>query len=174
MKTKLFAIVFSLLWMGSFYGTLHSQTNNLEEYCNNRYGFCIEYPGSTFTSKHMSANNDGVALISADGNYQLRVSGYFNVMDWPVEDEYTDFLDVVKSNSHGLPVEEVWSDFSENRFEVILKIGPKLHYEMTVLQGNHFISLSLEVNRKGQSLSDEDARLMLDKLRETIKLNIQS
>jgi hypothetical protein len=45
---------------------------------------------------------------------------------------------------------------------------------MTVLQGNHFISLSLEVNRKGQSLSDEDARLMLDKLRETIKLNIQS
>ena len=155
------------------YATLLAGVENLptvlEKYCNSRYGFCVEYPDVLLTQRHVSENNDGVALLSTDGNFQLRVYGYFNVMGWTVNDEYVDFLEVVQSNNPDAEVKELEKKFKEDEFEVLLLVGKKLHYERTVLRGNTFISMTLEVNRKG-NLSFEDSQVQAKQLLNEIKL----
>ena len=141
----------------------------VEKYCNSRFGFCVEYPGSFLTQKHISENNDGIAVLSADADIQLRVYGYFNVMGWSLQEEYQDFLTVARSNNGA--VKELEIDFREDQFSVLLQIGDKLHFERTFLKGNHFVSLSLEVNRSGKH-SFEDNRVQMKQLLEEIKLTL--
>lgn len=143
----------------------------LERYCNSRYGFCVDYPEVLLNQKHISANNDGIAVLSSDGNFQLRVYGYFNVMGWTVNDEYVDFLEVVQSNHPGAEVKELEKTFKDDQFEVLLLVGKKLHYERTVLKGNTFISMTLEVNRRG-NLSFEDSQVQAKQLLNEIKLSL--
>ncbi|MBK6620899.1 MAG: hypothetical protein IPH04_03440 [Saprospirales bacterium] len=144
---------------------------SVERYCNARYGFCLDYPGAVLNQKHVSENNDGVAVLSADGNYQLRVYGYFNVMGWSVSEEYQDFLEVIRSNNNGAPIKELEKNFTEDQFEVLLQVGKMLHYEKTILKGNHFISLTLEANRRG-NLSFEDSQVQLKQLLDETNLSI--
>lgn len=141
----------------------------LERICNSRFGFCIEYPGALLTQKHISENNDGVALLSADGDIQLRVYGYFNVMGWSVNEEYQDFMEVTRSNNGA--VKELEVNFKDDQFDALLQVGERLHYERTVLKGNHFISMTLEVNRRGAH-SFEDSRVQLKQLLDEIILSL--
>jgi hypothetical protein len=141
-----------------------------EKYCNTRFSFCVEYPGIVLTQKHISENNDGVAVMSADGDVQLRVYGYFNVMGWSVTEEYKDFLEVTRSNNGG-EVKELESGFKEHQFDVLLQVGKKLHYERTALKGNHFVSMTLEVNRRG-ARSIEDSRVQVKQLLDEIVLTV--
>lgn len=141
-----------------------------EKYCNTRFSFCVEYPATALTQKHISENNDGVALMSADGDVQLRVYGYFNVMGWSVTEEYKDFLEVTRSNNGG-EVKELESGFRDNQFDVLLQVGKKLHYERTILKGNHFVSMTLEVNRRG-TRSIEDSRVQVRQLLDEIVLTV--
>jgi len=143
-----------------------------EKYCNSRYGFCIEYPGILLNQKHVSENNDGVAVLSSDGNFQLRVYGYFNVMGWTVSEEYQDFLEVMRSNNNGETIKELEKNFTEDQFEVLLLIGGrKLHYEKTVLKGNYFVSLTVEANRRG-NLTFEETQVQLKQILDETKLII--
>jgi hypothetical protein len=141
----------------------------LEKYCNSRFGFCVEYPGSFLTQKYISENNDGVAVLSADADIQLRVYGYFNVMGWSLQEEYQDFLTAARSDNGA--VKELEIEFQEDQFSVLLQVGDKLHFERTLLKGNHFISLSLEVNSSGKH-SFEDSRVQMKQLLEEIKLTL--
>lgn len=144
-----------------------------EKYCNSRYDFCLEYPDAVLNQKHVAENNDGIAVLSADENFQLRVYGYFNVMGWSVSEEYQDFLEVMRSNNDGEVIKELEKSFTENQFEVLFLVGGrKLHYEKTVLKGNHFISFTLEANRRG-NLSFEDAQVQLKRLLDETKLTIE-
>lgn len=143
----------------------------VEKYCNSSYGFCVEYPDALLNQKYVSENNDGVALLSSDGNFQLRAYGYFNVMGWSVNEEYQDFLEVVRSNNNNTTIKELERNFSEDHFEVLLLVGTRLHYEKTVLNGNRFISMTLEVNRRG-NLTFEDSKVRLKQLLDETKLTI--
>ena len=163
-----FSLLTSLVFMSAWVAQANNGSPVLEKYCNSRYGFCVEYPESLLTQKHISANNDGLAVLSADGNYQLRVYGYFNVMGWGVNEEYVDFLEVTQSNTQA-EVKELEKNFSEDQFEVLLMVGKKLHYERTILKGNHFVSLSLEVNRKG-NMSLEESKGQLKQILDEIQL----
>ena len=160
-------VLFAALWVSA-----ENVPPTLEQYCNARYGFCLEYPGAKLTQKHLSENNDGIAVLSSDGNFQLRVYGYFNVMGWSVNEEYVDFVEVIKSNNAGDEVKELEKTFSDGQFEVLLQVGKKLHFERTVLHGNHFISLTLEVNRRG-NLTFEESKIELKQLLDEVKLSLQ-
>lgn len=158
-----------LLFAASLVATDHEPPPAGERYCNTRFSFCIEYPGTTLTQKHISENNDGMAVMSADGDIQLRVYGYFNVMGWSVTEEYKDFLEVTRSNNG--EVKELESNLRDNQFDVLLQAGKRLHYERTVLKGNHFVSMTLEVNRRG-ARSMEDSRVQVKQLLDEIVLTV--
>lgn len=125
-----------------------AQPLSVDKYCNSRYHFCVEYPAELFTQKDLSENNDGIVLTSAEGDVQVRAYGYYNVMDWPIQDEYEDFLTVVKSSSDE-PVEDVTTTFSGDSFECTMKVGKTIHYERTMLIGENFINLTIVTNRRG-------------------------
>ena len=140
-----------------------------EKYCNSRFGFCLDYSPGLLPQKHISENNDGVALLSADGNAQVRASGYFNVMGWSVAEEYHDLLEVLESNHPGEEVKELEKKIGVDDFEVLLQVGRTLHYERTYLKGQHFVSMTAEVNRRG-GLAPEDARIQLKRLLDETRL----
>jgi hypothetical protein len=155
-------LLFSLF---SFSGILAQETG---KYCNGRYNYCLEYPEALFPKKDISENNDGLVLTSADGDIQVRVFGYFNVMDWPIQDEYEDFLEVVKS-SLKVPIDDVSTVFSGDEFESVITAGDKIHYERTILKDNNFISLTIATNRRGM----DDITHSLDSLKQQVSLLVE-
>ena len=142
-----------------------------DKYCNSRFGFCVDYSPVLLPQKHVSENNDGLALISSDGNSQVRASGYFNVMGWSVAEEYNDLLQVMRSAHPGVQIKELEKKIDVDQFEVILEVGRMIHYERTILKGQHFISYTAEVNRRG-GLVFEDARIQLKRLLDETKLTV--
>ena len=162
--SALFSLLF--LWAGL---SSWAPAVSPDKYCNNRYGFCIEYPGDLFTKKFISENNDGVVLTSTDGNAQVRASGYYNVMDWGVEDEYNDFKEVVRA-SNKTRIQEVSVTFEGDQFECTLLVGEKVHYQKTVQKGDHFITLSIVTNVKGK----ENPAHAIENLKEVVRLEVDS
>lgn len=142
----------------------------VERYCNTRYGFCVDYPEDVFPVQHISTNDDGVIAMSDDGNYQLRVYGYFNVMDWSVQDEFSDYLEVLQAN-HDMEVKQIFSRFDGDQYEAQFEIGSKVIYEKTYKKGEFFISMSLEVNRRN-SMTVEKSRDLVADLRDRISLRL--
>ena len=62
-----------------------------EEYTNDRFGFAIQYP-STFMTKLLPDNGDGIILESPDKSAELTVSGINNVLNETPESTYNDLL----------------------------------------------------------------------------------
>lgn len=70
-----------------------------KEYQNGRFGFSIDYP-STFITKLVPTNNDGIILVSPDGSVELTVSGINNVFNKTVNSYYNEFLSEQKNISY--------------------------------------------------------------------------
>ncbi len=56
-----------------------NQKETYKEYCNNRFGFCVKYPGN-FKMKNPPANGDGQGFFDGKG-FSMTVSGINNVME---------------------------------------------------------------------------------------------
>lgn len=59
---------------------LQDQQVSYKPYTNDRFGFSIDYP-STFVTKSILDNNDGVILSTLEGSEELTVSGVNNVLN---------------------------------------------------------------------------------------------
>jgi len=55
------------------------------KYCNDRYGFCVEYPVN-FGMKPAPTNNDGRVFYDTEG-YSMRVYGSYNALDHSIKAE---------------------------------------------------------------------------------------
>jgi len=148
------------------------QGNTSKEYCNSRYNFCVEFPDYIFTKEEVAPNGDGIILTSEDDNIQARVSGYNNVMDWPVRAEYRDFLDLIEYENEGVEIKEIQTDFATDHFECLLEVGPQLYYENTHLIGEDFINLSMQLNRNG-NWNMERTKAAFNEIQPLMKLKFQ-
>jgi len=57
-----------------------------EEYCNERFSFCLTYPGGFFDRVEPSDNADGVRLLAEGKDIELSISGSNNVLQWTLDD----------------------------------------------------------------------------------------
>lgn len=58
------------------------------EYCNNRFGFCVEYPVDLHLAEDRPVNGDGILLEANGGRITVSISGAHNIMDYSPERLY--------------------------------------------------------------------------------------
>jgi len=95
-----------------------------KKYANTRYGFSIEYP-STFVTKVIPDNNDGIMLASPDGSVELTISGINNVLN---ETAISSYNELIKNHSNAS-----YKNQQGNWFVVSWMEGDKIVYEKGVV-----------------------------------------
>jgi hypothetical protein len=78
---------FSLLMALFFFASIASPAlaQSYKKYCNERYGFCVEYP-EDFGMEPAPTNNDGRVFYDGEG-FRFSASGINNVMDKTLKSE---------------------------------------------------------------------------------------
>lgn len=81
-----------------------------EEYCNERFQFCITYPSGYFSENVYSDNGDGVTMYAQDGTVEVDIMGSYNVMGWTVDDILNDYFKIMKKKPMEVNLEEMFTD----------------------------------------------------------------
>ena len=136
MQKAVFSLATIMLLAVSF---LPAQTS--KTYCNNRFGFCLNYPDKLSPSEEAPINSDGIILQAPDG-VQVSVSGSYNVMDWTPEKifEFTkaDFAGVIGADASILENESTGKGF-----EALLSSGTYYQYAQMVTKGDVYLILTV-------------------------------
>lgn len=75
----------------------HLTTPDLKEYCNERFGFCVTYPGGYFSERIYADNGDGLTLFAAERTIEVDITGAYNVMNWSVQDIVDDYFEIIQA-----------------------------------------------------------------------------
>jgi hypothetical protein len=81
-----------------------------EEYCNERFNFCMTYPEDYFSESIYSDNGDGVTLRAQDGRVEVSALGAYNVMDWTPEAIIQDYFKIMQEKPMEVELLELYSD----------------------------------------------------------------
>ncbi|MEQ8702727.1 MAG: hypothetical protein RIC19_02345 [Phaeodactylibacter sp.] len=92
------------------------------EYCNNRFGFCVEYPGELHLAQDRPINGDGILLEAEDGDIQVVIAGSHNVMDWAPEKIYSFEKEAFQESHQGI-AKELKYEADASGFQAILSAG---------------------------------------------------
>lgn len=146
MKTQvILSLLFAVFMSPSF---LLAQDSSSDRYCNNRYSFCVNYPSQIFTEMHLASNGDGIILHTKKEDIIVRANGNYNVMNWTIEEELENFLQIMNERSAG-SMKQLRKEVNNGSFEILLESGGALLYKRCILSQDHFISFSIELNRLG-------------------------
>lgn len=118
-------------------------------YCNERYGFCIDYPKDLLIPQGESGSGDGQVFLSASGQNTLTV--------------YRDFSDMVDPDSFTLKAEYehdiAYGDAGRERQDITYKkagstffvisgySGDKIFYQKTILTNGQLATCILTYNK---------------------------
>lgn len=81
-----------------------------EEYCNERFEFCVTYPDDYFTEKTYADNGDGVTMTVDNGRIEVDVMGAYNVMNWFVEDIINSYFKTIQEKPMEVQLSEIVAD----------------------------------------------------------------
>ncbi len=141
----LFSLILSLTLQVPAFAKSLPNTPPPGRYCNPRYDFCLEYPEKVFTEKHSSSNDDGLVLMSADGDVRMRVSGYYNVMGWSAAEEMEDLKTVLRER-YGNKLELIAQHNTPEGIEVTFKADYITIYCFITTHHENFVVLEIETN----------------------------
>ena len=134
-----------------------------ERYCNTRYNFCLTYPGDIFVESEQSPNDDGILLKSADRDVEMRVTGYYNVMGWSLEDEYDSLLETIMDEGK-TTIRELKAKSAGNEMTAMLEMGILDSYVQIIQKGEHFVSLLIVTNRQNANNPKHSIDSLLSKI----------
>ena len=152
-------------------GTSYGQSPLTNEYCNERFDFCLKY-SSVLSQKDISSNEDGIILRSDNQDIHLRVFGYHNMLDNNAAEELDNYFDMVNMEHPKLEAE--WSSASKNDLDsnAWIRVGRIVYFVRTIVIGEDIIGLTFEVNRT-KLLSFEEAEQIAKRLQQEIILVIK-
>ena len=110
-----------------FAGTVSAGRVKLDQWStieSQRYGFLLAYPASIFTPRDGAAHEEGLVLVSRDGNAQLVVAAFENDSEATLE-EYRDQL--LSENYSGAAID--YAPFKKKWFVVSGTRGDMHFYE---------------------------------------------
>lgn len=154
---------YSLLFVAFLFSSAFTLVDAPERFCNGRYNFCVTYPAEVFSVQELSPNNDGVYMTSPDSDVEMRVTGYYNIMGWTLEDEYTEILETIQSESRD-QIKSAKPTFSAGEMSAIIEMGVLSTYIQIVEQGDHFVSLIIVTNRQGLNRESHRISSLLSKI----------
>ena len=146
---------------------IQAQISNVyEEYCNDRFDFCLKYPSDVFLQKNISTNEDGLVLRSADDDLRLRVYGYHNVLNNDASTELDNYIDMVRMGHEGKAIFRLEEERSDKNAFAVIRVGRLFYFVRTVYKGEDMIGLTLEINRKKDSDIETAKRLTEQMIKE--------
>ena len=94
----MFFLHFVFLGFLSFFAGFTADTSiaGQEEYCNERFEFCVTYPGDYFSDIIYADNGDGIALYAQEGAVEVDIMGAYNIMGYSVEGIIDDYFETMK------------------------------------------------------------------------------
>ena len=159
-------LVITILSVSFLFTNFMSAQTPKQEYCNARFGFCLEYPSAIFTEKYESPNGDGIELINEDGDAYIVASGANNTLNTTVEAEYKNFLNFI-IESEGA-IREIDSYKGDNVLEVTLQVANKYFYYQTYISDKFIVAAMVRTD-----LDDPKASLAaFSYLKEAVSLEI--
>ncbi len=163
MKALKFGILFTFFAIFGWSSIATFGQNLTETYCNYRFDFCVEYPAELLPLKEKSANNDGIKMWSKDGNLKVSISGYHNVFNSSLKEEYELFIAAIEDIEG--PIDKRKVVLVDDQFEVTLEVGQKKIFHKTSLQNGQFHGLTIETNIKGFDLPEHNLDVLKDQIR---------
>jgi len=175
---KLITILSTLICVGLNHKPSHisfykSQTYG--NYCNQRYGYCIDYPLNVLYPQPISTNGDGRIFESKDGKVVLSVYGLQN---WNVstrsEESISDkFDDDLHNNTPGLHRIITHQKLNSTNYvisgyEQIATGGRSkqmLFYQKTIIKAHSFCTATIEYDESSKTLVNQ----ILDRIFKSFK-----
>ncbi|PHN03604.1 hypothetical protein [Flavilitoribacter nigricans] len=145
-------LIFAILPLVGFNGTFATPVEQ-EEYCNERFEFCVTYPSGYFSEKVYSDNGDGVTMYAQEGVIEADIIGAYNVMDWSVEGILDNYFKTIKEKPMEVELVELYTDEAYGWAKM------KYNYEIQLVQINllndSYITTILTVPASSPDLLDE-------------------
>lgn len=116
-------ITLSLLFSLSVTALLQAQAPL--EYCNNRFGFCVQYPVELALAEDRPINGDGILLETDGGAIEVVIAGSHNVMDWAPEKIYA-FEKEEFAGMHQGDMKELSFEADSGGFRAVLSAGAEM------------------------------------------------
>lgn len=162
--TSLLLVCLFFIGLGLSYG----QSPLTNEYCNERFDFCLKYP-SILSQKDISSNEDGIVLRSDNQDIRLRVFGYHNMLENNAAEELDHYFDM--ANMEHPKLEAEWTSTAKNDLDsnAWIRVGRIVYFVRTIVVGQDIIGLTFEVNRT-KRLSFEEAEQLAKRLERDIQL----
>ncbi len=114
------------------------------DYCNTRFDFCLEYPKVVFTQQIKSDNDDGISLFSADGLFNAKAYGAYNVVGATTVDLFQELVKELSAKNKKLDI--VSNNISKTTYEVtFLGDQEMLYYRIMLLPDNAVVTLMISV-----------------------------
>jgi len=99
--------------------TVQANAQQPLEYCNNRFGFCVEYPVDLHLAKDRPINGDGIILEANGGSITVNISGSHNIMDYSPQRLYEfEKMEFAEGQENG--VEELRLTTDAEGFQAVL------------------------------------------------------
>jgi DNA polymerase elongation subunit (family B) len=89
---------------------IRSAPLEVEEYCNERFEFCVTYPSAYFSEKQYADNGDGITMYAQEGAVEVDIIGAYNVMEWSVEDIANNYFKSIKEKPMEVELREIYTD----------------------------------------------------------------
>ncbi|RMF25861.1 MAG: hypothetical protein D6765_09820 [Bacteroidetes bacterium] len=119
------------------------QAQPVDRYCNERFRFCLEFPTEEFPYSLLADNGDGVTLLNPALDYDLKVVGSYNVLDWSVEELLAFHLEGFAERNPSYEI--VHQAISEHTYELALLQNGKLFYQRVYWYPDWYLTLTLSL-----------------------------
>ena len=164
LNTPIFAylVCLSFLWTSLVMvgQTASVALGDKDTYCNERYGFCLEYSTKIYPLADVGENNDGIVLRSKGGESRLKAFGSHNMLDNSPLEELSFYINAIMDESE--TDVQVISEVDETSYsEALLQSGEVFYYIKVIRKGSSIIGMGVEVNR-ARTMTEMNARKALE------------
>lgn len=158
----IFALPFVLATNGTWMDN-EASTSLVENYCNARYGFCINYPADILVVQEKGDNSDGISLNNSAETITANIYGTFNVFNADIEELYeTAVVDLAITQE---AIDKGRVVLAGDRYEFTIETEAAVLYQKVILYEDTFVTIhikALKANKATLLQLKEEVRLERD------------
>ncbi|HMQ48291.1 MAG TPA: hypothetical protein PKA00_13085 [Saprospiraceae bacterium] len=126
-------------------------------YCNNRFGFCVQYPESLRPVQDAAINGDGLTLELAGSSITVSVSGSHNAMDWTPEKIYYYAQEELADRGKSA-VQKIHEKVNDKGFDALLTSGELYEYTRMWLLDESYLIIIISGKNTDKAMIEQLSR----------------
>lgn len=134
-----------------------SKENSMEDYCNNKFNFCVTYPELVFEKSLTATNKDGLTLSTSNNGVIFKIYGEQNALNYTLKEQHY-FLLKTLEEEHG-SIEDHLTVYTDKGFNTNIDMaGRKIEIRCQQFQ-DYFVTVIIKIfdidNPMYKNLTDE-------------------